>query len=109
MEEAMEVSIAAGRPVKLMYTREDDMTAGIYRPASKYKFRAALKDGKIVGYHLTGVGINMWNATREHNFPAAGIPNLLIESHNLESNITTGAWRAPITNFLAFELIFSTC
>ena len=26
----------------------------------------------------------------------------LVEAHNLESNITTGAWRAPITNFLAF-------
>ncbi|MEL7006428.1 MAG: molybdopterin cofactor-binding domain-containing protein, partial [Bacteroidota bacterium] len=44
----------------------------------------------------------MGNSTRENNFPAAAIPNYLVESHNLESNITTGAWRAPITNFLAF-------
>ena len=31
-----------------------------------------------------------------------GFSNYLVESHNLESNITTGAWRAPITNFLAY-------
>ena len=100
--EAAEISKIAEQPIQLTYTREDDMTAGIYRPASKYKFRAALKDNKLVGYHLTGVGINMRNATRENNFPAGAIDNYLVESHNLESNITTGAWRAPITNFLAY-------
>ncbi len=101
-DEAAEISSLAKVPVKLMFTREDDMTAGTYRPASKYKFRAAIKEGKITGYHLVGVGINMDNATREDFFPAGTLPNYLVESHNLESNITTGAWRAPITNFLAY-------
>ncbi len=101
-DEAAEISSLAKVPVKLMFTREDDMTAGTYRPASKYKFRAAIKDRKITGYHLVGVGINMDNSTREDFFPAGTLPNYLVESHNLESNITTGAWRAPITNFLAY-------
>ncbi len=100
--EAAEISNLCKKPVKLVFTREDDMTAGTYRPASKYKFRAALKEGKMTAYHLTGVGINMNNATRQDNFPAAAMANYLVEAHNLESNITTGAWRAPITNFLAF-------
>lgn len=100
--EAAEISSLAKQPVQVVFSREDDMTAGTYRPASKYQFRAAVKDGKMIGYHLTGAGINMRNATRENNFPAGAVPNYLIESHNLESNITTGAWRAPITNFLAF-------
>lgn len=78
------------------------MTAGIYRPSTKYKFRAALKDGKLTGYHLTGTGINTGNATRQNNFPATALANYLVESHRVDSNITTGAWRAPITNFLAF-------
>ena len=79
------------------------MTAGTYRPASKYKIRAAIKDGKLTGYHLTGAGIGggRSNFTRENWFPAGGIENYKIENHGLESNITTGAWRAPITNFLA--------
>jgi isoquinoline 1-oxidoreductase beta subunit len=100
--EAAEISKLAQKPVQLVFSREDDMTAGTYRPASKYKFRAAIKDGKLTGYHLTGVGANMGNSTRQDNFPAAAVENYLVESHNLESNITTGAWRAPITNFLAF-------
>ncbi len=99
--EAAAISDKVRKPVKVQFSREDDMMAGTYRPASKYKFRAAYKDGKITGYHLTGAGIQMGNATRENWFPAGGIENYKIESHNLNSNITTGAWRAPITNFLA--------
>ena len=38
---------------------------------------------------------------RENNFPAGAIPNVLIESVDHKSPITTGPWRAPITNFLA--------
>jgi isoquinoline 1-oxidoreductase beta subunit len=100
--EAAEISKLAGVPVKVVYTREDDMTAGIYRPASKYRFRAAIKDGKMTAYHLVGAGANMGNTTREGNFPAGTLANYKVESHNLESNVTTGAWRAPVTNFLAF-------
>lgn len=99
--EAAAISNQIRKPVKVQFSREDDMTAGTYRPASKYKFRAAYKDSKITGYHLTGAGIQMGNTTRENWFPAGGIENYKIESHNLLSNITTGAWRAPITNFLA--------
>lgn len=99
--EAAAISDKIRKPVKVQFSREDDMTAGTYRPASKYKFRAAYKDGKITGYHLTGAGIAMGNSTRENWFPAGGIENYKVDSNNLESNITTGAWRAPITNFLA--------
>ena len=100
--EAAEISSLAKKPVHVVFSREDDMTAGTYRPASKYKFRAAIKDGQLVGYHLTGAGVNMGNSTRQNNFPAGAVDNYLVESHNLKSNITTGAWRAPITNFLAY-------
>lgn len=99
--EAAAISNKIRKPVKVQFSREDDMMAGTYRPGSKYKFRAAYKDGKVTGYHLTGAGVNMGNSTRENWFPAGGIENYKIESHNLSSNITTGAWRAPVTNFLA--------
>lgn len=100
--EAAEISSLINSPVKVIFSREDDMTAGTYRPASKYKFKAAVKNGKMTAYHLVGTGVNMGNATRENNFPAGAMEHYLVEAHNLESNITTGAWRAPITNFLAF-------
>jgi isoquinoline 1-oxidoreductase subunit beta len=101
--EAAELSSIIKKPVKLIWTREDDMTGGIYRPACRYRFRAALDaQGNILGYQLRGVGINTPNATREQNFPAGAIPNLLIDSVDHKSPITVGPWRAPITNFLAY-------
>ncbi|TDP58928.1 xanthine dehydrogenase family protein molybdopterin-binding subunit [Roseateles toxinivorans] len=38
------LSKISGRPVKLIYTREDDMMAGFYRPASVARFEGALDD-----------------------------------------------------------------
>lgn len=100
--ETAELSSILKAPVKVIWTREDDMTAGIYRPATRYRFRAALdKAGNITGYQLRGVGINAGNPTRENNFPSGAVPNVLIEAVDHKSPITTGPWRAPITNFLA--------
>ncbi|GAB3921374.1 xanthine dehydrogenase family protein molybdopterin-binding subunit [Larkinella terrae] len=101
--EAVQVSKAVNAPVKVMWTREDDMTGGIYRPAVRYRFEAALDDkGTLIGYKLRGASINAGNATREDNFPSGAVENLLIDSIDHKSPITTGPWRAPITNFLAF-------
>ncbi|MBS1543191.1 MAG: xanthine dehydrogenase family protein molybdopterin-binding subunit [Bacteroidetes bacterium] len=101
--EAVEVSRLMKAPVKVIWTREDDMTGGSYRPAVRYRFEAALDaSNNLTGYRLRGVGINSGNPTREDNFPSGAVDNLLIESVEYKSPITTGAWRAPITNFLAF-------
>ncbi|MEJ7684529.1 MAG: molybdopterin cofactor-binding domain-containing protein [Segetibacter sp.] len=101
--EAAELSSLIKAPVKVIWTREDDMTGGSYRPAVRYRFEAALDaNGNMTGYKLRGVGINSGNPTREDNFPSGAVDNLLIDSVEHESPITTGAWRAPITNFLAF-------
>lgn len=101
--EAAEVSSIAKKPIKVVFSREDDMTAGTYRPAIKYRIKAALKEGKITGYHLKEAAINsnMYDLI-PHFFPAGCIPNYKIETGNYKSNITTGAWRAPYTNFLGF-------
>jgi isoquinoline 1-oxidoreductase beta subunit len=101
--EAAELSSIIKSPVKLIWTKEDDMTAGTYRPAVRYRFEAALDaSGNLTGYKLRGVGINSGNPTRENNFPSGAVDHLLIDSVEHKSPITTGAWRAPITNFLAF-------
>jgi len=101
--EAAELSGIIKKPVKLIWSREDDMTGGSYRPAVRYRFEAALDNkGNMTGYKLRGVGINVNNSTREDNFPSGAVDNLLIDSVEHSSPITTGAWRAPITNFLAF-------
>src|SRR5690606_936687 len=101
--EAAQVSKLVKAPVKVIWTREDDICGGSYRPAVRYRFEAALDaNGNMIGYKLRGVGINAGNATREDNFPSGAVENLLIDSVDHKSPITTGPWRAPITNFLAF-------
>lgn len=50
---AVECSKAVGRPVKVIWTREDDMTHDTYRPAFHEEVAAGLdEDGRIVAWHL---------------------------------------------------------
>ena len=100
--EAAEISDKAQKPIKMISTREDDMTTGVYRPSVKYKISASIKKGEITGYHLKDAAINnnIYGPITTF-FPAGSIDNFQIDSVNYESNVTTGAWRAPITNFLA--------
>lgn len=101
--EAVEVSRAIQAPVKVTWSREDELTGGAYRPAVRYRFEAALDTtGTLIGYKLRGVGMNAGNTTREANFPSGAVENVLIETIEHASSITTNAWRAPITNFLAY-------
>lgn len=103
VEEAAEISSIAKKPIKVVFSREDDMTAGTYRPAIKYRIKASIKNGKISGYHLKEAAINgnMYGSIPNF-FPAGCIPNYKVSTGNYKSNISTGAWRAPYTNFLAF-------
>ena len=101
--EAALISDHVRKPVQVVFSREDDMEAGTYRPASKYKIRAALKDRKITGYHLIEAAMNgnMYGLIPNF-FPAGSIENYQVDVAHYNSAITTGAWRAPYTNFLAF-------
>ncbi len=101
--EAAELSSIIQKPVLVMWTREDDMSGGIYRPAARYHFKAGIDaNGEITAFYLRGVGLNAGNSTRQDNFPVGAIENVLIESFDQKSAVTTGPWRAPITNFLGF-------
>ena len=101
--EAAEISNLAKLPIKVVFSREDDMTDGIYRMAIKYRIAASIKNGEVTGYHLkeAAVNSNMYGLIPNF-FPAGSIENFQVDVAKFDSNITTGAWRAPYTNFLAF-------
>ncbi len=99
--EAATIAYNTGKPIKLIYTRQDDMTQGVYRPAYKVKYRAALDEkNKLVGFSIHGTGIHE-SPVYENRFPAGAVPNYLAEKMSIDSNISTGAWRAPRSNFIA--------
>jgi isoquinoline 1-oxidoreductase beta subunit len=99
--EAALVSKKVKAPVKLVYTREDDMTYGIYRPMYTATYRAALDANKnLIAFHVNGGGIPE-NAIHPNRFPAGAVDNYLAEGWEIPSNITIGAFRAPRSNFNA--------
>lgn len=99
--EAALISKQIKAPVKLVYTREDDMTFGTYRPTYSLKYRAALDiENNMTALHVVGVGIPE-KALYENRFPAGTIDHFLAEGWEGDSNITTGAYRAPRSNFAA--------
>lgn len=99
--EAAAISQKIKKPVKLIYTREDDMTCGIYRPAYHVTYRAALdKDNNLTAFHVSAGGIPE-SPLAANRFPAGAIDNYLAEEWELPSNISSGAFRAPGSNFIA--------
>ncbi|HEX5154363.1 MAG TPA: molybdopterin cofactor-binding domain-containing protein [Parafilimonas sp.] len=100
--EAAVISQKLNTPVKLVYSREDDMTYGIYRPTYTATYKAALdENNNMVAYTVKAGGIPEsplgWSQNR---FPAGAVDNYLAEEWQLDSNITIGAFRAPRSNFL---------
>jgi len=101
MVEAALISQQVNAPIKLMYSREDDMTNGIYRPTYQAIYRAALdKDKNLLAIHIKAGGVPE-SPLFANRFPAGSVDNYLAEEFSIDSNITTGAFRAPRSNFMA--------
>ena len=99
--EAAVISQKMNAPIKLVYSREDDMTYGIYRPAYHATYRAAFDENKnLIAFHVRAGGVPE-SPLAANRFPAGAIDNYLAEDWSIDSNITVGAFRAPRSNFIA--------
>lgn len=111
--DAVEVAKAAGVPVKVVWTREDDMRHDPYRPGSVNALAATLApDGTVAALtHTLSLasitaqgdpaklkgGVDPGVVRGSGDF-AYTIPNVLVDFHNLDSKIPVGPWRAPYAN-----------
>lgn len=101
LTEAALISKKVKAPVKLVYSREDDMTYGIYRPMYTATYRAALDANKnLIAFHVKGGGLPE-HPIHANRFPAGAVDNYLAEGWQIPTNITIGAFRAPRSNFNA--------
>lgn len=99
--EAAVISQKVNAPVKLIYSREDDMTFGIYRPAYLATYRAALdENNNLTAFHVKAGGIPE-SPLFANRFPAGAVDNYLAEEWTSGSNVSVGAFRAPRSNFIA--------
>ena len=77
------------------------MSQGCYRPSYLTKFKAALDNtGALTAFSLQCSGIH-GGAIFANRFPAGTVNNYLAQQTAIESNVSTGAWRAPSSNFIA--------
>ena len=99
-----------GKPVKLMWSREEDMQHGFYRPASVVRMRAGLDaQGNVTAMHTTIacpsiLALHVPNAIRNGiDFTAVRtlsdmtytIPNQRVEYAMRNPHVPVGFWRAP--------------
>jgi isoquinoline 1-oxidoreductase beta subunit len=74
------LSKISGKPVKLIYTREDDMAAGYYRPASVARFSGALDDKGMPTFLKVGVGSpSIMAASGFMKIPESGVDEFALE------------------------------
>ena len=99
--EAAAISKKMGAPIKMIYTREDDMTQGTYRPAYLSTYKAGLdENNNLVAFSVKGVGLPE-GPVFPKRFPAGAVENYSAVKLGSPTNISTGAWRAPRSHFTA--------
>jgi isoquinoline 1-oxidoreductase beta subunit len=107
--QAAEIARQVGRPVKMVWTREEDMMQNKMRPMAVSRFKAGLgPDGRVVGWsarvaghsinaHLRparvvdGLDNSLLAGIRNHPY---SIPNQFVDVHVRNSHIPVHYWRA---------------
>jgi len=127
--EAAVISRAAGAPVQVVWTREDDLRHDYYRPAGYHHVRAGLDaDGGLAvwHHHLITTSRNSYRRGPNpedtetygllapvnpdpkkqfaYDFQPTLIRNCRVEYTEALTSVPTGAWRAPSHNFNAFVI-----
>lgn len=104
--EAAHLSATVGAPVQVVWSREDDVRHGLYRPAGLHRLRAALgADGLPVAWshrmanasrarHLRRGGEPGDGELSAGDFPAGFVPHFRLGYSEVESAIPRGQWRA---------------
>jgi isoquinoline 1-oxidoreductase beta subunit len=106
--EAALISRATKAPVKVIWTREDDIRHDFYRPAAYHKLQAGLDaKGRLIcwkhraaspsiGIFYSGTSISAGEAAGVDSldFPAYSVPNLRLEFAVADTGMPLGYWRS---------------
>ncbi|MEY2883374.1 MAG: hypothetical protein RL490_1098, partial [Pseudomonadota bacterium] len=111
MVEAAWIAHEAGVPVKLVWSREDDMTRGLLRPGGFHHLEAGLDaDGKVIAWrnHFVSYGDGEKYARAAEldatQFPARFVENMAVSGTMQALAAPTGYLRAPANNAFGFVM-----
>jgi len=100
-----------GRPIKLIWSREEDMQHGLYRPITQAKMTGGLDaTGNLTGLHMrisgqsilayllpsrmvNGVDTVQFQGVDANEFGYKAIPNLLVDHAMRNTHVPVGFWR----------------
>jgi len=118
--EAVEIAKAIGgaAPVRLIWTREDDIRCGPFRPMFMHRVTAGLDaSGRLIAWHHRIVGQSImagaseWLVNGVDLVSVAGainmpydIPNILVELHSPTNGVPVGTWRGNGNNHTAYAI-----
>ena len=119
VEDALLLSRELGRPVKVIWSREDDVRDGIFRPLAAQYLRAALDaDGQITALHqrvatpsvLSSMNEPRWALSRNRDGISMNgaqttrysIPNIRAEHVMVDRCSRLAAWRGVATSYTRF-------
>ena len=108
--EAALISQRMGLPVKVQWSREDDMAFDYFRSALYLDMEGGVsEEGRLSAWKLHVIAgstddekANYGGTYRERDFPESRVPHYDIATTLIPSQTPTGAWRAPFSNIYAF-------
>lgn len=99
-----------GRPIKLQWTREDDLMHDYYRPGAFHAYKAALDtngnlnawQNHFISHTANGTDPVAWGHIQPTHFPVDVLGNVKITQTLFLNAIPTGPMRAPVSNGMGF-------
>lgn len=112
--EAIYLSKNIGKPVQVVWTREDDVQHDYYRPAGMFTIKGGLdENNRLVAWHIKSTTTSRYvfagstspayqTEVFPDGFPAGFVKNFRMEYIPTTSLVPRGAWRAPGHNITAW-------